>query len=50
VDSWEPLSDTYAQIIAPTGKAVSDMAVPVVMEALAHLLATPKSRARVFLN
>jgi ADP-heptose:LPS heptosyltransferase len=50
VDSWEPLSDTYAQIIAPTDKAVSDIAVPVVMEALAHLLATPKSRARVFLN
>jgi ADP-heptose:LPS heptosyltransferase len=50
VDSWEPLSDTYAQIVAPTDKAVSDIAVSVVMEALAHLLTTPKSRTRVFLN
>ena len=50
VDSWEPLSDTYAQIIAPTGKAVSDIGVPEVMKALAHLLANPKSRERVFLK
>lgn len=50
VDSWEPLSDTYAQLIAPNGKAVSDIAVSEVMQALAHLLAKPKSRERVFLK
>jgi len=50
VDAWEPLSDTYAQIVAPSGKAVSDIGVPEVMKALAHMLATPKSRERVFLN
>lgn len=50
VDSWEPLSETYAQIVAPTGKAVSDIGIPVVMNALAHLLANPKSRERVFLQ
>ena len=50
VDSWEPLSDTYAQIIAPNGKAVSDIGVPEVMKALAHLLAHPTSRERVFLT
>ena len=50
VDSWKPLSDTYAQIVAPTGKAVSDIGVPEVMKALAHLLANPKSRERVFLK
>ena len=50
VDSWEPLSDTYAQLIAPHGKAVSDIGVPEVMQALAHLLTNPKSRERVFLK
>jgi ADP-heptose:LPS heptosyltransferase len=50
VDSWEPLSDTYAQLIAPNGQAVSDIGVPEVMEALDHLLANPKSRARTFLK
>jgi ADP-heptose:LPS heptosyltransferase len=50
VDSWEPLSDTYAQLIAPHGQAVSDIGVPEVMKALAHLLANPKSRERVFLK
>ena len=50
VDSWEPLSDTYAQLIAPKGKAVSDIGVPEVMQALDHLLANPKSRERVFLK
>jgi hypothetical protein len=50
VDSWEPLSDTYAQLIAPEGKAVSDIGVPEVMQALDHLLANPKSRERVFLK
>jgi ADP-heptose:LPS heptosyltransferase len=50
VDSWEPLSDTYAQIIAPQGQAVSDIDVPVVMKALARLLAEPQSRQRVFLD
>jgi ADP-heptose:LPS heptosyltransferase len=50
VVSWEPLSDTYAQIIAPKGKAVSDIPVSEVMKALACLLAKPKSRERVFLN
>ena len=50
VDSWEPLSDTYCQLIAPTGKAVSDIAVSEVMKALAHVLAHPQSRERVFLN
>lgn len=50
IDSWEPLSDTYCQLIAPTGRAVSDIPVPAVMTALAHLLAHPQSRERVFLN
>jgi ADP-heptose:LPS heptosyltransferase len=50
VDSWEPLSDTYAQLVAAEGQAVSDIEVPVVMNALAHMLATPKSRERVFLT
>jgi ADP-heptose:LPS heptosyltransferase len=50
VDSWEPLSDTYAQLIAPPGQAVSDIGLSEVMKALAHMLATPKSRERVFLN
>ena len=49
VDSWEPLSDTYFQLIAPTGQAVSDIGVPEVMKALAHVLAKPYSRERVFL-
>ena len=50
VDSWEPLSDSYAQIIAPPGKAVSDIDISEVMKALAHILATPKSRQRIFLH
>ncbi len=50
VDSWEPLSDTYFQIIAPTGQAVSDIGIPEVMKALAHVLTTPHSRERVFLK
>ena len=50
VDSWEPLSDTYAQIIAPSGKAVSDIDLSVVMKALGHLLAHPQSRERMFLD
>jgi len=50
VDSWEPMSDTYAQIGAPAGQAVSDIGVPEVMKALDHLLTTPKSRTRVFLR
>lgn len=50
VVSWEPLSDSYAQIIAPNGQAVSDIPLSAVMQALSHLLAQPKSRERVFLN
>jgi ADP-heptose:LPS heptosyltransferase len=50
VDSWKPLSDTYAQIIAPDGLAVSDIAIAEVMRALAHILASPKSCERVFLK
>jgi ADP-heptose:LPS heptosyltransferase len=50
VDSWEPLSDTYFQIVAPTGQAVSDIPVSEVMQALAHVLKTPKSRERVVLK
>jgi len=50
VDSWEPLSDTYAQLIAPPGQSVSDIEVPEVMKALSHMLATPKSRERIFLK
>jgi ADP-heptose:LPS heptosyltransferase len=50
IDSWEPLSDTYCQLIAPTGKAVSDIAASEVMKALAHMLAHTQSRERVFLN
>jgi hypothetical protein len=42
--------DTYAQLIAAEGQAVSDIGVPVVMNALAHMLATPKSRERVYLK
>lgn len=50
VDSWEPLSDTYAQIVAPAGQAVSQIDVSEVMTALAQLLATPNSRQRVLLK
>lgn len=50
VDSWEPLSDTYFQIVAPTGQAVSDIPVSEVMHALNHVLTTPRSRERVFLT
>lgn len=50
VDSWKPLSDTYAQIIAPHGKAVNDISISVVMNALSHMLANPKSQERIFLN
>lgn len=50
VDSWEPLSDTYVQIVAAEGQAVSDIGVHVVMNALTHILAKPKSRERVFLK
>jgi ADP-heptose:LPS heptosyltransferase len=50
VDSWEPLSDTYFQLIAPAGQAVSDIGVPEVMKALAHVLTHPHSRERVFLK
>ena len=50
VDSWEPLPDTYFQIVAPTGQAVSDIPVSEVMQALAHVLTHPKSRERVFLK
>jgi ADP-heptose:LPS heptosyltransferase len=50
VQSWEPLSDTYAQLIAPTGQAVSDIPVSEVMKALGHLLTHPHSRERVFLS
>ena len=50
IDSWEPLSDTYVQIVAPHGQAVSDIGVPEVMKALSNLLARPNTRERVFLN
>ena len=50
VDAWEPLSDTYFQIVAPTGQAVSDIPVSEMMHALAHVRTHPKSRERVFLK
>ena len=50
VESWEPLSDTYAQLIAPRGQAVSDIPVSVAIKALNHMLTHPHSRERVFLN
>lgn len=50
VDSWEPLSDTYVQIVAPTGQTVSEIPVSEVMQALAHLLAHPNTRKRVHLK
>ena len=50
VESWEPLSDSYAQLIAPTGQAVSDIPVSEAMKALGHLLSHPHSRERIFLN
>lgn len=50
IDSWEPLSDTYFQIVAPTGQAVSDIPVPVAMQALQHMLAHPHTRERKLLN
>ncbi len=50
VDSWEPLSDTYAQIVAPAGQAVSDIGLPEVMKALAQVLTAPHTRTRVFLQ
>ena len=50
VDSWEPLSEKYVQIIAPPGKAVSDISVSEVIKALTHLLNNANSRERVFLE
>ncbi len=50
VDSWEPLSDTYFQIVAPAGCEVSDIEVDRVMQALAHVLTHPQSRERVLLT
>ncbi len=50
VASWEPLSDTYAQLIAPHGLAVSDIPVPEAIKALSHMLTHPHSRQRVFLK
>ena len=50
VDSWEPLSDTYFQIVAPSGQAVSDIDVSEVMRALNHVLTTPHARERIFLK
>lgn len=50
VDSWEPLSDTYFQIVAPAGCDVSDIEVDRVMQALAHVLTRPPSRERVLLT
>jgi len=50
MDLWRPLSDGHVQICAPEGKAVSDIATTEVIQALAHLLANPKSRERVFLK
>jgi len=50
VDSWEPLSDAYVQIVAPHGKTVSDISILEVMNALSHILANPKSQKRIFLK
>jgi ADP-heptose:LPS heptosyltransferase len=50
VDSWEPLSDTYFQIVAPENHEVSDIDVSHVMHALMHMLTMPNSRERMFLK
>lgn len=50
VDSWKPLSNAYVQIVAPQGKAVSDISISEVMNALSLILANPKFQRRVFLN
>jgi len=50
VESWEPLSDTYVQLIAPSGQAVSDIPVSEALKALNHLLTQPHSRERIFLK
>jgi ADP-heptose:LPS heptosyltransferase len=50
MDLWGPASDSYVQICAPTGKAVSDIGIEHVAEALAQLLKTAALRERVLLK
>jgi hypothetical protein len=47
ISVWTPLSDTYVQIEASLGKTVSDIAVPEVMQALNHMMASPRSRHHI---
>lgn len=50
IDLWAPASDSYVQICAPTGKAVSDIGTQDVSGALAKLLTTQQLRERVMLK
>jgi ADP-heptose:LPS heptosyltransferase len=44
---WTPLSETYVQIEAAPGKAVSDITVAKVVEALNQMTASPKCRVHI---
>lgn len=50
MDLWGPASDSYVQICAPADKAVSDINIQDVADALAHLQATPQLRERVLMK
>jgi ADP-heptose:LPS heptosyltransferase len=50
MDLWGPASDSYVQICAPADKAVSDINIQNVTDALTHLLTTPQLRERVLLK
>jgi ADP-heptose:LPS heptosyltransferase len=50
MDLWAPASDSYVQICAPTGKAVSDIGTQDASGALGKLLTTPQLRERVMLK
>jgi hypothetical protein len=45
---WTPLSDTYVQIEAAPGKAVSDIEVAEVVKALNQMTVSPKSRVHIY--
>lgn len=50
MDLWEPVSDSYIQICAPTGKTISAIGIQDVAVALAKLLQTPLLRERLKLE
>jgi ADP-heptose:LPS heptosyltransferase len=47
---WAPASDSYVQICAPAGNAVSDIGIQDVLGALKKLLTTPQLRERILLK